>query len=214
MTAEVRDVVDEFHRLYYYGPGDAGRIYERTSWMGHRCQKCPLDLWVYQEILFEVRPTLVVETGTLHGGSALYLANMLDLLGAGRVVTIDIWAQEGRPAHPRIEYVLGSSADRALVEAHVAPRVDGPVLVILDSDHSRDHVLAELELFAPLVTPGSYIIVEDTNVNGNPVEPDYQPGPGEAVRIFLERDGRFERDAGREKFLMTFNPGGYLRRRA
>ena len=86
-------------------------------------------------------------------------------------------------------------------------------MVILDSDHSRDHVLRELELYAPLVTPGCYVVVEDTNVNGHPVVPRFGPGPMEAVQEYLATTDAFEVDRSREKLLLTFNPSGYLRRR-
>ena len=85
-------------------------------------------------------------------------------------------------------------------------------MVILDSDHTRDHVLRELELYAPLVTPGSYLVVEDTNINGHPVAPEFGPGPMEAVEAFLETTDEFEVDRAREKLMLTFNPSGYLRR--
>jgi cephalosporin hydroxylase len=87
------------------------------------------------------------------------------------------------------------------------------VLVILDSDHTRDHVLKELQAYSSLVTSGSYLIVEDTNINGHPVLPDFGPGPMEALDTFLEGDGAFSVDADREKLMLTFNPRGYLRRR-
>jgi cephalosporin hydroxylase len=85
--------------------------------------------------------------------------------------------------------------------------------VILDSDHERDHVLNELRLYAPLVSAGSYLIVEDSNVNGHPVVSDFGPGPAEAVEQFLAETEEFEVDRSREKFFLTFNPSGYLRKR-
>ena len=88
-----------------------------------------------------------------------------------------------------------------------------PVIVILDSDHSYAHVLEELRLYAPLVTSGSYLVVEDTNVNGHPVDPDHGPGPMEAVLDFLRESDEFAVDESREKFLLTFNPHGFLRKR-
>jgi cephalosporin hydroxylase len=205
-------VVDAFHRLYYDGPEGRGRVHHRTTWMGVPCLKCPMDLWAYQEILAEVRPDLVVETGTHLGGSALFLAHMLDLLGDGEVMTIDVLDRPGRPQHPRIRYVTGSSADAVLVRGLLAERPDAKRLVILDSDHSKSHVQKELELFAPFVSAGSYLIVEDSNVNGHPVLPGFGPGPSEAVADFLARNPAFTADLSREKFLMTFNPGGYLKR--
>jgi cephalosporin hydroxylase len=88
------------------------------------------------------------------------------------------------------------------------------VLVILDSDHSRDHVLDELRIYSRWVTPGSYLIVEDTNVNDHPALPEHGPGPMEALEEFLAETDEFEIDAPREKFFLTFNPRGFLRKRA
>jgi cephalosporin hydroxylase len=85
-------------------------------------------------------------------------------------------------------------------------------MVVLDSDHSHAHVAAEIAAYSSLVTPGCYLVVEDTNVNGNPVLPEWGPGPMEAVDEFLDDTQLFARDPAREKFMMTFNPGGYLRR--
>jgi cephalosporin hydroxylase len=206
------DVVERFTEAYYEG-ALFGETRASTKWLGVRTDKCPMDLWIYQELLHELRPGLVVETGTAFGGSALYVASMLDLLRHGRVVTIDVQPQEGRPEHPRIEYVTGSSVDPATLE-HVRARAEGagPVLVVLDSDHRKEHVLEELRLYAPLVTPGSYLVVEDTILNGHPVSPEFGPGPMEAVEEFLREEPSFTVDRGREKLYLTFNPKGYLRR--
>ena len=213
MTPEERAIVDAFHRLSYDGPAGEGRVHHRTDWMGVPCLKCPMDLWAYQEILAQVRPDLVIETGTHLGGSALFLAHMLELLGKGQVITIDVLERPGRPGHPRLRYVTGSSADAELVESLLEGRPRGETrLVILDSDHSKAHVARELALFAPEVSVGSYLNVEDTNVNGHPVLPDFGPGPHEAVQEFLECCPEFAVDVSREKFLMTFNPGGFLKR--
>lgn len=210
-AADPQETIDAFHDLYYNGRPGEGPIFQRTSWLGVPCLKCPLDVWIYQEILFEVRPDLIIETGTNLGGSALYLAHILDILGHGAVVSIDVAALP-RPAHPRITYVQGSSSDAALVTAAIGDRPRGTCVVILDSDHSEAHVTAELELLAPYVTPGSYLIVEDTNINGHPTYPSFGPGPFEAVQKFLPAHPEFVVDRSREKFLMTFNPGGYLRK--
>ncbi len=202
-------VTDAFHRLYY-----DSAVWKDTYWLGTRAQKCPLDLWIYQEILQETKPDLILETGTAHGGSALYLASVCELLGRGELVTVDISPIEGRPKHYRITYLTGSSIAGdvvAEVERHVA--MHERVLVILDSDHSRDHVLDELRTYGPWVSPGSYLIVEDTNVNGHPVLPEHGPGPMEALEEFLAESEDFEIDAAREKFFFTYNPRGYLRKR-
>jgi cephalosporin hydroxylase len=183
--------------------------------LGAPAQKCPLDLWIYQEILFETRPGLIVETGTAAGGSALFLASICDLLGHGHVVTIDV-AEGERPPHPRISYLHGSSTDPVIVAQvqRMAATADG-VMVVLDSEHACEHVLAELEAYGPLVTPGCYLIVEDTNVNGHPVLAEHGPGPAEAVETFLANGAGalFDVDRDRERLLLSFNPGGYLRRR-
>ena len=210
--AQSGSLVDEFHRLYY---DRRVQTWGETYWLGHHVLKCPLDLWIYQEILYEVRPDLIVETGTYRGGSALFLASICDLLGRGEVVSIDSATQKGRPRHMRITYLTGDSTSEAILR-QVRRRARGKkrVVVILDSGHGKEHVLAELRAYAPLVPPGSYLIVEDTNLNGHPVEPDHGPGPAEAVAAFLAENGAFVRDESREKFLLTFNPGGYLKKRA
>ena len=141
------------------------------------------------------------------------MASVLDALGRGRIVTVDIQEFEGRPEHDRIHYLLGSStAAETLARVHEAIGEDDTVMVVLDSDHSATHVLEELRLYGPLVSRGSYLVVEDTNVNGHPVSPDFGPGPMEAVDAFLAEDDSFAIDRDREKFLLTFNPRGFLRK--
>jgi len=154
--------------------------------------KCPLDLWLYQELLHELRPRLIVETGTAFGGSAYFLGDVCDTLGLdARITTIDIEPQPDRPQHSRVDYVTASStAPDVVARVYASAPAGEPVLVILDSDHSRDHVLAELRAYADLVTVGSYVVVEDTNVNGHPAYPDFGPGPMEAVDAFLAEDDR------------------------
>jgi len=203
-------VTDAFHRLYY----DTA-VWKDTYWLGVPTQKCPLDLWIYQELLHEQRPDLIVETGTAHGGSALYMACVCDQLGRGEVVTVDIYPIEGRPRHDRVTYVTGSStAPEVMAEVERLAEGRDRVLVILDSDHARDHVLEELRIYGGLVSPGSYLVVEDTNVNGHPVFREHGPGPMEALDVFLAETDEFEIDAAREKFFLTFNPRGFLRKRA
>jgi cephalosporin hydroxylase len=211
-SSDRQRVVDDFHRLYYEA-GEAGGTWKDTTFLGVPTWKSPLDLWIYQELLWELRPGLIVETGTAHGGSALYLATLCQTLGHGQVISVDIGEWPDRPAHPRLTYVVASSTDPRVV-AQVAERAAGAgcVLVVLDSDHSRDHVLAELRAYAPMVTPGSYLVVEDTNINGHPVYEAFGPGPMEAVQDFLKERDDFEVDRSREKFLLSFNPGGWLRR--
>ena len=183
-----------------------------ATWLGAQALKNPLDLWVYQEIMSELRPELVVETGTYRGGSAFFLASMCDLLHGGEVVSIDIEpVRDDYPAHERITYLGGRSSTDADVLAAVRARAEGKrTLVILDSDHSQAHVEAELAEYAPLVPVGGYVIVEDSNIGQ--IRKDLLPGPLEAIQAFLARTDAFVVDRGREKFLVTFNPSGYLRR--
>ncbi|HXQ85177.1 MAG TPA: CmcI family methyltransferase, partial [Gaiella sp.] len=160
----------------------------------------------------ETRPELVVETGTYRGGSAAFLASMCDLLGEGEIVSIDIeQVRDDYPSHPRITYLGGRSSTDADVLAEVRARAEGKrTLVILDSDHSQRHVEAELAEYAGLVPVGGYVIVEDSNIGQ--IRKDLLPGPLEAIENFLAGTSDFEVDRAREKFLITFNPSGYLRR--
>jgi len=205
-----RWITHRFHKLYYYRRAQTWR---NTRWLGTDVQKCPLDLWIYQELLYEVRPDWIIETGTAYGGSASYLASLCDVLSHGQVLTIDPVERAGRPVHPRIDYLRGRSTDPEVV-ARVARQVEGAraVLVLLDSDHSYANVLAELRIYHGFVTPGSYCVVEDGNVGGHPVAREFGAGPTEAVRTFLGETDAFAVDREREKFYLTFNPGGYLRR--
>jgi cephalosporin hydroxylase len=203
-------VTSRFTRQYFDDPS----TWRTTYWQGVQTAKCPLDLWIFQEILMETNPDLIIEAGTHQGGSALFLASICDLLGAGEILTIDVVEQPGRPHHPRITYLLGSSTDVDVVaEATRRAEATERVMVILDSDHSEAHVFDELTRLGPLVTPGCYLIVEDTIANGHPVLPDFGPGPAEATARYMALSpSLFVVDRTREKFQLTFNPGGYLRR--
>lgn len=206
--------VDAFHRLYF------GRV---GSWMGLPILKNPMDLHIYQELLWRLRPDTVIECGTAWGASALYLAQIMDLLGNGRVMTIDkitdvkrlyFWAfgedavvsNAERPVHPRITYIHGSSTDPEIVRL-VRQQVHGTTMVILDSAHDSRHVFNECELYAPLVTEGSYLCVEDVNIHGHPVVlPDDGPGPYEAAIDFLLRHDEFKWDVSwTDRYLFSYN---------
>lgn len=207
-----REIVSNFHKLYY----DSyffGKTWANTSWLGAKILKCPLDMVIYQEMIYELRPEVIIETGTAHGGSALFMASICDLIGYGEVVTIDVDDRPDRPKHKRITYLLGSSTSDDIIEK-VKERIKDKesVLVILDSDHRKEHVLNELLLYCKFVPKGGYIIVEDTHVNGHPVEPEFGPGPMEAVNEFVKENSDFMIDKSKEKFYLTFNPNGYLLR--
>jgi cephalosporin hydroxylase len=201
-------VIRQFQRLYYY---KSNQTWRRTLYRGINVFKCPLDLWIYQELIHEIRPELIVETGTMYGGNTYFLADVCETMEMGHVITIDLGSVE-RPSHHRITYLTGSSTDPLIVAQVMDKLPSGPVLVILDSDHSSAHVNDELETYGPLVTEGSYVVVEDTNLNGHPVVPNYNAGPMEAVELFLSHHPEFEVDTSREKFMVTFSPSGYLRR--
>jgi cephalosporin hydroxylase len=208
------EIVDSFHKLFYDSAPDT---WASMSWLGVATKKYPCDLWVYQEIIHELRPDLIVETGTRFGGSALFMATICDLIDHGAVVTVDVAelaaSTHVRRPHPRITYLNGSSTSPDIVQAVRDRAVSAErVMVVLDSDHSMPHVIEELRLYSDLVTEGSYLIVEDTNVNGHPVDPGFGKGPMEAIDVFLRESRDFVADSSREKFLVTFNPGGFLRR--
>lgn len=204
-------IVSEFHKLYYYGKEKTWK--NNTFWLNVPVAKCPLDLWVYQEIINETKPDVILETGTAYGGSALFLASICDLVNGGRIITIDVAAQSDRPQHQRIKYLSGSSTSEGVVaDLDRMIKADERVMVILDSDHRAEHVRKELEIYSRWVSLGCYLIVEDTNINGNPVTPLHGAGPMEAVAEFVAQQSNFVIDRAREKFFMTFNPKGYLRR--
>jgi cephalosporin hydroxylase len=212
LSSDEAEVVRQFHELYYRRWLAQGADTIRLSWFGYEILKCPLDLWVYQELLVRTRPDFVIETGTWFGGSALYFAMVLDLIGNGQVITIDVAVKPNQPKHSHISYLTGSSIDTAIV-AQVREVVGSQrAMVVLDSDHSAAHVYNEMVAYSPLVQTGDYMIVEDTNVNGHPAYSDFGPGPMEAVNKFLSENDEFVVDQRCERFLMTLNPKGYLRR--
>ena len=207
-----RNIVNRFHKLYYDSP-IFGKTWENTFWFGVPVFKCPLDLWIYQEIMFEIKPDVIIECGTADGGSALFLASICDLINNGNVITMDIEDKGIKPKHKRIKYLLGSSTSKEIVEKVRSLVKNGDkVMVILDSDHHKEHVLNELKIYSKFVTKRSYLIVEDTNINGHPVVPSFGLGPMEAVEEFLKENKNFAVDKSKEKFYITFNPKGYLQK--
>jgi len=206
-----KNIEDEFHAKYYYS-----KIWSDTYFLGKKVFKCPNDLWIYQELLWELKPDVIIECGTFHGGSALYYAKLFDIMDIpGEIITIDVDPMPDMPVHKRITYLEGSSISNEIVEkVKELIRVKKKVMVILDSDHSKDHVLKELELYHGFVTKDSYLIVEDSNLNGHPVYSGFGQGPGpmEAMEEFLPKHSEFVSDKSKEKFLMSFNPNGYLKK--
>jgi len=190
----------------------------QNKWSGISTLQNPMDIWITQEILWEVRPDFIVEAGTFHGGSAAVFATILEQINPeGRVISIDIkdMAQEAKKlpiVQKKVDFLIGSSVDSRIVD-DVKRRVGGgKVLVILDSLHTKEHVLAELNAYAPIVSVGSYLIVQDTLLNGHPAMPDYGPGPYEAVQAFLATSNGYVVDKSRERLMFTFSPDGWLKR--
>ena len=197
------------------------------TWLGRPVIQFPQDLVAMQEIIWRVRPSLIVETGVARGGSLIFYASLLELIGGdGRVVGIDIEIREhnrreieNHQLSRRIDLVEGSSVDREVIEkVYKMARDRKPILVVLDSNHTRDHVLRELEAYSPLVTRDSYLVVFDTVIEEMPEDffPDRPWGKGDnpktAVQEFLRSTDRFTVDEEYDgKLLITVAPGGYLR---
>ena len=178
-------------------------------------------MWNYQEILFELKPSLVLEFGTHHGGSTLYFAELLKLISPDfRVLTVDIdqsIVDSRVRRHDHIELLESSTTSSLVARRFVELRrlYPGKAFCILDSDHRKDYVLAELTVLRPLTASGDYVVVEDGNINGHPVLPDWGAGPYEALKEYRDRyPGDYLLDTAREeKFGFTFAPAGFLIRR-
>jgi len=190
------------------------RIMKRTTYFGIPTLKSPLDAWVYQEIVTEMRPDVIVEIGNNCGGSTLALAHLCDLLDHGRVIGVDL-AHDRVPQmvkdHPRITFLDGDACESS-TRVKSMLREDDRVLVIEDSSHTYENTLGVLRAYGDLTRPGDYFIVEDSICHhGLTVGPN--PGPYEAVETFIAENPEFEIERGMESFLITWNPKGYLRRR-
>jgi len=210
-----REIIDRFNRIFY----DSG-VWRKTTWMGVQTSQNPCDPWAMQEIISEIKPDLIIETGTWLGGSALYFAMVLEQVHpAGKVITVDIDDYRGpaAEAHPvfrnNVIFLEGDSVSPAVLKRiKKLAGVNKKVMVTLDSLHTKEHVLKELRLYSRFVSIGSYLIVQDTNIHGHPVFPEFPEGPMEALREFLRERDDFVIDESREKFLLTAYPSGYLKR--
>jgi len=195
------ELTTKFHDHYRRQTNGEGP--PKIKWLGYDTLKCPMDLWIYQEIIYEIQPRYIIEGGTCTGGSALFMATILDVLGYGNVVTIDWDADEFRPKHPRIQYITGNTIHIETVQK-VRDLVQDPGrrMLVLDDGHDHDHVYQELMLYAPMLRAEDYLIVEDTNLGG----------PLWGLERFLQEiPDKFVRDEERERLLLTFNPQGYLK---
>jgi cephalosporin hydroxylase len=196
------------------------------KWLGRPIIQFPQDILAIQEIIWNVKPDIIIETGIARGGSLMLSASILELIGeAGKVIGIDIdirkhnrIAIEQHSLCQRIEMIEGSSVDVEIVGALTKEVQGKKVLVILDSHHSHEHVLSELELYSPLVKNGSYVVVFDTIIEDMPEDffPDRDWGkgnnPATAVKEFLKKNDRFLVDKEFDcKLLISVAPGGYLK---
>jgi len=190
-------------------------IINRATYFGAGAQKNPMDAWVYQEIIYETMPDVIIEIGTAYGGGTLYLAHLCDLLGKGRIIGLDLSHQnvpEDVKKHPRISFVEGDACQNFEYVAKMISN-DDRVLIIEDSSHTYDNTLNVLRLYSRLIKPGDYFIVEDSICHHGLVAGP-NPGPYEAIETFVNENKDFEIDRTREHFLITWNPKGYLRRTA
>jgi cephalosporin hydroxylase len=183
---------------------------KRSTYCGVPALKSPTDAWVYREIVWETRPSAIVEVGVHAGGGTLMFAHMLDTVG-GRVVGVDVDLTRVADlvrAHPRVTLVEGAAATVAGRVWDLVSR--GRVMVVEDSSHTYENTLKVLDAYAPMVAAGCYMVVED-GVCHHGLDEGPNPGPYEAVRDWLPRHQEFAQDRARE-FPVTWNPGGYLRR--
>jgi cephalosporin hydroxylase len=189
--------------------------FQHVFWLGKPIWQSVLDLHTLQETIYEVKPDLLIECGTYKGGSAYYYAQLFDLMDHGRVITADIKKFHDL-SHPRITFLIGDCASPEIVqkiEAEVK-QVTGPVLVVLDSDHSAAHVTKEIQAYHRFVTPGSYLHVQDGVIDTQPGMTSLRPGPLRAIEAFLATNDDFELDTARsERFLITHHPKGWLKRK-
>lgn len=189
------------------------RFVWHTTYFGIRTLRNPLDTWVYQEIIFENKPDVIIEIGTYRGGLTLWLAHLCDSLGKGRVISINVdhnnvshFVKE----HNRVELVLGDANKKISDVSKLVNNTDH-VLVIEDSSHTYNNTLSVLRTYSELLKTGDWFIVEDTNCHHG-LNEGPSPGPYEAVEKFLSERDDFESDRSKESFVITWNPTGFLRK--
>lgn len=212
----IYSLAKRYYHLWYYNTG----VWQQTTWMGVQTYKSPMDMWNYQEILVSLQPSLVIEFGTWHGGSALFFSSVMQQIGRPYVVvSVDITESrisEKAKSDPNIRLLTMSSASPEAQQSIKALRDNyhGPAFAILDSDHSKKHVLAEMMNLRDILVAGDYLVVEDSNVNGHPVWKSFGPGPYEAIEEYFRTFPiDYRHDIVRErKFGFSLAPNGFLRR--
>lgn len=190
------------------------RILQKSTYFGIKALKSPIDFWIYQEVITEMRPDVILEIGNNCGGSTLALAHICDLLDNGRVIGLDIShakVPEKVREHRRITLIEGDAC-QSFEKVRNLIAEEERVLVIEDSAHTYAHTLNVLRTYSVFTKPGDYFIVEDSICHhGLDVGPT--PGPYEAIEAFVSENSDFEIDRNKESFLITWNPKGYLKRR-
>jgi cephalosporin hydroxylase len=213
----IYSLAKRYYHLWYYNTG----VWQQTTWMGVQTYKSPMDMWNYQEILFSLLPSVIIEFGTWHGGSALFFSSVMQQIGRPYVVvSVDITASrisEKTKSDPNIRLLTMSSASPEARQSvrTLRQKFPGPAFAILDSDHSKQHVLAEMVNLRDILFAGDYLVVEDSNINGHPVAKSFGPGPYEAIQEYFRMfPTDYDHDFDRErKFGFSFAPNGFLRRR-
>ena len=218
MIGRMSSPADQYHCWYY-----DTKVWLKTTFLGIPSMKSVSDMWNYQEILWEHKPSLVLELGTGNGGSTLYFAGILQMISPHtRILSVDIHQNgldERVRRHPAIELLECDSLSPVVASrfGELRREYGGKAFCIADSGHSMEHVLAELMLLRSLTLPGDYVVVEDGNINGHPVFSAYDPGPGpyEALEEYFSRFPQdYIPDKEREnKFGFTYSPKGFLIRR-
>lgn len=189
------------------------RLMNKSTYWGIPTLKNPLDFWLYQELIYKIKPDYLIEIGNFNGGSSLAFAHLFDLLDRGQVIGVDIDHSnlyEIVIDHPRITFRQGCAV--AIFE-EIADLVSSgsSVMVIEDSSHEFELTLNIMELYSKLVSVGSYLIVED-GICHNGLDIGPKPGPFEAIQAFLDKDNSFEVDLSCEEFGITWNPSGFLKK--
>lgn len=189
------------------------RIVGSTYYFGVQTLKNPLDFWVYQELLFELRPDVIVEIGNRYGGSSLALAHFCDLMGNGRIIGVDICHNDISEIvrhHSRITLIEGDACEVfSNVRSLISPNES--VFIIEDSSHAYENTLNVLNTYSPLVKAGGYFVVED-GICHHGLDLGPSPGPFEAIETFVASQSSFVIDRKRENFIITWNPKGFLLR--
>jgi cephalosporin hydroxylase len=204
-------IIDAFHNIWY----NSKETWATNIFLGLNILQLPFDLQIYQEVIYKIKPDFILQTGISAGGSLLYFAALLDIMKIPNapVIGIDIKLMDSAKNlnNPRIKVFEGSSID-PIVVAKATTGLHGNGLVILDSDHSEQHVFAEINIYNKYVGIGSYLVVEDTNINNHPVLSTFGPGPFEAVDKFLKINSEFVNDELWKRNKFSFHQNGWLRR--